>query len=630
MLRGMEMNRNYDFRILVIDDNPDIHKDFIKILTSSHAPSELDILHKSLFDDEKETNQDSFLPQFKIDTATQGQAGFDKIRTAIQQGEPYSLAFVDIRMPPGWDGVETIKHIWDIDKDIQIVICTAFSDYSWEETISVLGHTDNLLILKKPFDHIAVRQLACALTQKWKLAQEARSYTDFLEKSVKKRTEELQHLATHDALTGLPNRILLNDRLQQAISASERTGSSFAVLFFDLDRFKLVNDSLSHAAGDELLCAVSKRLQSVIRSSDTLARLGGDEFVMIVTDLPKLEYVTSIVTAALKSINQPYRIAGHDIALSSSIGIALYPKDGTNADILLRNADSAMYHAKGAGSNRFQFYSEKMNQESLIRLELENDLREAIINEELFLCYQPEFDLKMKKLIAVEAFVRWRHPTKGIILPINFIPLAEETGLIIPIGDWVLKEACKQNKAWQEEGLPPIRIAVNVTTPQLRELNFVEKVKNILKETKLSPEFLELEVSENSIINNQGSIRAITELKNIGVNFAVDDFGTGYSSLNYLRNIPFDRLKIDKSFIHNIKINRSDEVLIHAIISMAKSLNLEVLAEGVENQNQLSFLKDQKCDEIQGFYFSQPLSESEVELLLKDESNIKKVLVDHK
>lgn len=616
---------NANFRILIIDDNPLIHQDFIKILTSNLSEQnaatklELDVLDKALF----ETNENShatkdILPKFQIDTATQGKLGLERIEQAIKEGNPYSLAFVDIRMPPGWDGVETIKHIWGIDKDIQIVICTAYSDYSWEETIGELGQSDNLLILKKPFDQIAVRQLACALTHKWKLTREAKNHMQFLEQSVQKRTEELQYQATHDALTGLPNRILLQDRLQQAILNAERNHTFFAVLFFDLDRFKLINDSLSHAAGDELLCEVAKRLRAKIRAADTFSRLGGDEFVMLIPNLTDPNEIRHFAENILDEFTEPHFIAGHEISLTSSIGIALYPKDGKKKDVLLRNADIAMYHAKELGANQYQFYSEKMNEGNLKQLELEAELRQAIINSELFLCYQPQYDLKDNSLSAVEALVRWRHPTKGILLPVDFIPLAETTGLIVPMGYWILQEACRQNKMWQDAGLKPIRIAVNITTPQLRQLNFVDEIKKILNNTGLLPQYLELELSENTIINNQSMIKTINSLKELGVCFAVDDFGTGYSSLNYLRNLPLDRLKIDRTFVQNIQINRGDEVLIHAIISMAKSLNLEVLAEGVENQNQLNFLRSQACNEIQGFYFSHPLLPNELEELLQE------------
>lgn len=736
------MDQTTELRILVIDDNPTIHEDFIKILTVKRpAAEELTILDQQLFGEKPA--QEIALPNFKIDTATQGQEGVECIKRALKDNKPYALAFVDIRMPPGWDGIETIKHIWEQDSDIQIVICTAYSDYSWEETTEKLGMSDNLIILKKPFDNVAVRQLATALTKKWQLMQDAREHTKFLEKSIRERTDSLQqslsliratlessadgifvvdnqqkivdfnhrfvemwkipssvmetkqetivleyvsdqlkkpdaflstvedlrakagevsfdmvkfkdgriyerysqphklegtvigrvwsfrdvtnrvyletqleYQATHDALTNLPNRALLNDRIQQAIAGSSRNQLMAAVLFIDLDRFKLVNDSLSHSVGDKLLIAVAQRLITVVRKEDTVARLGGDEFVVVAPELNHVKDAIKVAKNLLDSFKKPFNISDREILITASIGVSIYPQDGINIDGLLRSADLAMYFAKESGANQFQFYSKGMNQEALLRFEKEAELRTAIENNEFFLCYQPQIDLVKNKVFAVEALVRWQHPKKGVLLPLDFIPIAEETGLIAPIGEWVLKTACKQNKSWQAQGFTPIRVAVNVTTYQLRQPNFVMSVKNILEETGLKPEFLELEVTENVIVTSFRVIDVIKRLKDMGVQIALDDFGTGNSSLNYLRNIPINRLKIDKSFIQNIDLNRNDEVIIQAIIAMAHSLNLDVLAEGVETKEQLDFLQNRACKDIQGFYFSKPLTPKECEKLL--------------
>ncbi|EKD71995.1 MAG: hypothetical protein ACD_46C00039G0011 [uncultured bacterium] len=746
------MDNNYDFRIIVIDDNPEIHHDFIKILTNATpSTSKLTELNKQLFN---ESSINPFLPQFQIDTATQGQQGVEKIAEAIKQYKPYALAFVDIRMPPGWDGVETIQHIWQLDKDIQVVICTAYSDYTWEDTISKLGQNDNLLILKKPFDQIAIRQLACALTRKWKLMQDARSYTNSLEKNIQERTnslqrslsvtratlessadgilvvdangnitdyndkfismwdiknnkldqmnidlvfhdiqqqlsesnkfiekyielnknleniematletknnhiyeyytqphklndriigrvwsfrditqrakleQELKYQATHDNLTGLPNRILLEDRIKKAILAANENNKFFAILFFDLDRFKLINDSLSHAAGDNLLRVVANQLRTITRPGDTLARMGGDEFVMLVTDIHKTDVIIDIALKGLKVINQPINIDEHNLTIETSIGISIYPMHGKNTNELLRNADAAMYLAKECGANQFQFYTENMNEENIRRSELEAELRQAITNNELILLFQPQIDIKSNQLVGVEALIRWEHPKKGMMLPIDFIPIAEDTGLIISIGEWVLRSACQQNKNWQDEGLHPIRIAVNITSQQLRQLNFVNNVKNILNETNLKPKYLELELNENAIINNCNIIKIISEIKKIGVYLALDDFGTGYSSITYLRNIPLDKLKIDRSFVKNIQSNHSDETIIQAIISMAKSLNVEVFAEGVETEKQLNILKKIECSGIQGFYFSKPLTADEFKKMLEKSFDSNNILV---
>ncbi len=608
------MDKNETFRILIIDDNPSIHNDFIKILATT-APSSLVSLSEDLFGEVIEAPS-PLLPPFQIDTASQGQEGLERIKKGIKEQKPYSLAFVDIRMPPGWDGVETIKQIWKADTDIQIVICTAFSDYSWEETVENLGKKDNLLILKKPFDTVSVRQLACALTKKWQLMQERKEFTASLVSQIEDKTQQLKHQATHDYLTNLPNRVMLLDKIREAIKWSSENNKIFALLFLDLDRFKLINDSLGHAAGDTLLQEIAARTQTALQAQDILARLGGDEFVILLKDIQSTEEVIAKTNQILSLFQTPYNIEGRPLTITTSIGISLYPRDGNSADVLLRNADTSMYQAKEAGANNFKIYTTEMNKKCLEQLDKEMQIRQGLNNNEFFLVYQPQFDLTSEKLIAVEALIRWRHPQKGLILPMDFIPLTEETGLIIAMGEWALKTACKQNKAWQDAGFDPIRVAINVTAQQLKQANIVTVVKNALTESGLDPKYLELELTENIIVSSAEIVRTIKELKKLGVAIAIDDFGTGYSSLSYLKKLPLDRLKIDGSFIQNIQSELDDEVIIRAIIAVAKNLNLEVLAEGVESHNQLEFLKKQKCDEIQGFYFSKPLSIDDMNKLL--------------
>ncbi len=618
------MSERDAFRIIIIDDNVEIHHDFIKTLTTSEV-TPLDQLAKEVFE-EKSVNKKTLLPHFQIDTATQGQEGLQRIREAINSGYPYALAFVDIRMPPGWDGIETIKHIWEVDKNIQVVICTAYSDYSWEETITHLGQNDNLLILKKPFDSITVRQLACALTKKWQLMQENHQHTSRLKKEVEDRTRALQeslslmtYQATHDPLTNLPNRIFLLKKLKQSIERSEKTKQPFAVLFLDLDRFKLVNDSLSHSMGDILLQAVASRLKHAISSEDTLARLGGDEFVIILFNADEKQALIK-TNELLETFHQPFNVSERNIIISASIGICIYPKDGTSEELLLRNADAAMYHAKEVKGNNFQFYSEEMSKQSLAKLEQEIQLRHALANNEFLLCYQPQVDLLSEKIVAAEALLRWQHPQKGLLLPLDFIPLAEETGLIVPISEWVLRKACEQNKAWQDAGLLPIRVAINVTAQQFVHEDLLEIITKILRDTQLKPEYLELELTENAIVSNANVIETIKKLKKLGVTIAIDDFGTGYSSLSYLKKLPLDRLKIDSSFVRHIQSPNDDEVIIRAIIAMAKNLKLEVIAEGVETQDQINFLKKYECGDVQGFYFSKPLTAKELENYLRKAS----------
>lgn len=728
-----------NFKIMIIDDNVSIHQDFIKILKTTTS-SKLDQLSTELFG---ETIESTELPNFEIDVATQGKEGVDKIKQALEHGEHYALAFVDIRMPPGWDGIETIKHIWEVDRDIQIVICTAYSDYSWEETISHLGKSDNLLILKKPFDNVSVRQLACALTTKWHLTQKARNYTACLQQEIADKTlslqeslslvkstlesssdgilvisddgtiidynqnmisllkvpkeiletkqktvflnylkeelmnpddliilnqltnkiddiridtikfkngkvfecysqphklngkdigrvldfrditkrakleEELEYQAKHDALTGLGNRVMLSEHMKLAIQSSDNQDNKFAIFFIDFDRFKLINDSLTHSIGDELLKLATKRLQSTIRSGDILCRLGGDEFVIVLMNIEKRKDIENKIAKIIDMFSKPFELENRQIILTLSLGISVYPEDGATVDILLRNADVAMYQAKTVKGNSFQFYQSEMSHQTLEVLDKEADLRQAIINNEFFLCYQPQINLSNSKLVAFEALIRWKHPTKGVLLPMDFIPLAEEIGLIIPIGEWVLRTACLQNKAWQDAGLPPVRVAVNISAQQFRQHNLIDVINEILDESNLSPEYLELELTENVIISNREVIDIVGRLKKIGVMIAIDDFGTGYSSLSYLQELPMDRLKIDSSFIKHIRTATDDEVIIRAIIAIAKNLNLEVIAEGVENKDQVNFLKKHDCCEVQGYYFSKPLAINEVEDYLK-------------
>lgn len=614
------MTKTDDFRILIIDDNPDIHSDFMKILKSDEPASKLEGLGSVLFGVSK-NDENIILPAFKIDTASQGEEGVNKIRKAYEEGVPFALAFVDVRMPPGMDGVETIKRIWEVDTNIQVVICTAYSDYSWEETITELGSTDNLLILKKPFDSTSVRQLACALTKKWKLMRESRQYTKNLEQKIDRTTEELKHLATHDALTGLPNRVLLRDELMEAVKEYEKNSNGFAIMFIDIDRFKLVNDSLSHSAGDQLLSFVAKNIKECLSEADMVARLGGDEFVVIIKNVVSSNHISKIAKRLLTSIARPNVIGDQTLRVTGSIGISQFPSDSQSIDELISKADVAMYQSKKFGGAQYQLYKHTMNQDNLERLKTETELRIALERGEFFLCYQPIYNSDSKELVSAEALIRWRHPTKNVVLPKDFIPIAEEAGLMLELGEWVLREACRQNAEWQKAGMRKIRVAVNVTSRQLQQTGFASVVASVLAETGLDAQYLELELNERVIVNAVNAKSIIEDLRKLGVNISIDDFGTGNSSLSYIRNVPLDRIKIDQSFVANINSNDSDEVIIKAIIAMAQALHLEVVAEGVESVNQLDFLKGENCNQIQGYYFSAPLLSDEFkEVLAGDEA----------
>lgn len=429
--------------------------------------------------------------------------------------------------------------------------------------------------------------------------------------------QKMTYLAEHDYLTDLPNRLLLTDRITQAISAAKRRDSKLAILFFDIDHFKRVNDTLGHEVGDQLLKVMSKKLQMCIRASDTLSRQGGDEFVVLLPELNDDTVPAEIAQKILSAIKDPINIANHELYITASIGIAVYPDDGDSVDVLTRHADAAMYHAKNSGRNNYQFFTKEMSARVAAQLTMENSLQKAISNNELLLFYQPKVSIKTGKIIGAEALIRWSHPEWGLMMPDRFIKIAEESGLIKGIGHWVLREACTQNKKWQDAGLPEIPIAINVSVVELHHAHFTQEVMKVLLQTGLQPYNLELEVTESVAFQSEATvIHDLNKLKEMGVRLSVDDFGTGYSSLSYLKLLPVNTIKIDKSFIRDIQIDINDAAIVTAIIKMSQSLGLTVIAEGVETQAQLEFLKSHDCDEMQGYLFSRPLPADEFEALL--------------
>lgn len=431
--------------------------------------------------------------------------------------------------------------------------------------------------------------------------------------------EELKYRATHDMLTGLPNRTLLIDRLNQAIASAKRSKLKATVIFVDLDNFKIVNDALGHSIGDSLLKMVAARFTLLLRSSDTLARLGGDEFVIILPDLDDVDAISQFLERILKEIAKPYTIDEHEVNISCSLGFSVYPDHGEDTETLLKNADNAMYQAKESGKNTFKFYTGDMQTHVRQRFEIENDLRKGLVKKEFFLEYQPKLDIKSKKLIGFEALVRWNHPIRGIIPPNDFISVAEDMGLIIPLGRWVLATACRQNKAWQDAGHPPLCVSVNLSTRQCKEKNLFQMVKRILEDTGLAPRYLELELTESLAMSNPKEfITLLSQFKDLGVKTSIDDFGTGYSSLNYLRQFPVNCLKIDQSFIQEMDTKEGDLSIVKAIVSLGHSLNMVVIAEGVETKEQLLKLQEQDCDEIQGYYLSRPISAEKMTEFQKD------------
>lgn len=432
---------------------------------------------------------------------------------------------------------------------------------------------------------------------------------------------QLEYHARHDVLTGLANRALLHERLNQTIAYAARAGHPIWVVFIDLDRFKMVNDSLGHKAGDSALLTIAQRLEQAVRESDTVARLGGDEFVVVLPERMGEHLAGGVIQRVMEAVARPLQVDGHSFVLGCSAGVAVYPTDGADAETLIRNADIAMYRAKETGRNNFQFYTAAMNERLLERLRLETDLRAALAHEELVLHYQPQIDLRSGRVVGAEALLRWNHPTLGMVQPLRFISLAEETGLIVPIGAWVLRQACMQVKAWQDAGLGELRIGVNLSARQFVQRDLAQSVATILAETGLRPACLELELTESLVMSDiDRAIAILSELRALGVLLSLDDFGTGHSSLSYLKRLPIDTLKIDQSFVRDIAHENDDAAIVASIISLAQNLRRGVIAEGVETPEQLSFLCRQGCSQMQGYYFSKPVSAEAFERLLREES----------
>jgi diguanylate cyclase len=527
----------------------------------------------------------------------------------LLRAEEFDLVLSDIRMG-GLSGLELIPRILDTAPDTVVVMI------SGEQTIDSAIHAMRagaFDYVTKPLDFDLVRAAVARALDYQSVRRANRRHQRELEELVRRRTDELNHLTYHDALTGLPNRAQFEDRLAQALPAAGRSGQALAVLVYGLDRLRTINETLGYLNGDEALRAVARRLAGALPAGAVAARWGGNEFAVLLTQVGGTEDVVAATLAVREALNTPLFVGGHELTVSTSAGISMYPDDERDADGLLRKALAALRRAREHGGGDYQFYSAEVNVRALGHLMLESALRRAAENGELVLHYQPQVDVATREVVGLEALVRWRHPEQGMIPPADFIPLAEETGLIIPIGEWVLRRACAQARAWQDEGFAPLPVAVNVSGRQFRRKELPELVARVLDETGLPPSSLRLELTESCVMEDAAfAAGVLRELKAKGVGVSVDDFGTGYSSLSQLRRLPFDELKIDRSFVHAATHDEDDAAVVAAIVLLARTLRLQVVAEGVETEGELELLRSFGCGRAQGYLFSRPLPAEDV------------------
>jgi diguanylate cyclase (GGDEF)-like protein len=604
-------------RVLVADDEAEVRDAYRQILLETDMSSETAVFHnlrerlfsKSMPDPmaKKPSSETTFAPFF----CEGAEAAVAAVRDGLAADDPFAVVFLDMRMPPGPDGVWAAARIRELDPAIEIVLCTAYSDVDPRDFGGMVPPEEKLSYLQKPFHPHEIRQMTISLASKWR------------------SEHRIVKLAYFDALTGLPNREQLRNRLNSTLASAKQHQRMLAVLYLDLDNFKRVNDTLGHAVGDELLSLVAARLRSSLRSDESvddmptsrsshIARLGGDEFIVVLPSIRSADDAAAVAARLIAELQEPMRLALHTLVVTPSIGVALFPGDGVEVDTLLRNADLAMYFAKRKGPGMFAFFDASMNDAALHRFTLEGKLRGALERGEFSLHYQPQFDVRTGGISGMEALLRWTNEELGVVPPTEFIPVAEETGLILSIGEWVLRTACRQTKAWVDEGLPVSRMAVNVSGQQFVLKDFPQLVADIIKETGIEASMLELEITESVVMKDEAwAETALAQLKELGVMLAIDDFGTGYSSFGRLRHFAVDRLKIDRSFMTSLIDCSDDRAIAAAIIAMSRSMRISVTAEGVESFPQLLFLQEHDCHEAQGFLFSRALPAADAQKLLR-------------
>ena len=565
-----------------------------------------------VIDDDEQVRRvllDLFSEAYNCSEASSAEAAL----TVLAQ-ESFDLVLSDINMG-GMSGLELVPHVHSLSPDSVVLMISGQSNIETAIEAMRAGAFDYIM---KPFD---IRHVEAALERALKqslLLAEKRRYKDELENLLQERTAEVDRLAYYDTLTSLPNRTLFEDRLTQAVALAQRANTRVAVLFIALDQLKKVNDTLGHRAGDQLMQQVAGRLRSCVTESDTVARFGGDQFVLMLPEIERTKDALDVIGSIQEALNPSFRLDRQELFATASVGISFYPDDGKETSSLVKNAGAALYRAKKSGGNEYRFYTADMHARASKRFELETSLRHAIDNHEFLLHYQPRVAIDSLQIVGLEALVRWQHPQLGLVSPGEFIPLAEETGLILPIGEWVLREACRQNREWQNKGFARMRVGVNISARQFQQQHLAETVMQILEESELGPEYLELELTESSIMSNaEATIVVLNKLQTKGIAISVDDFGTGFSSLSYLKRLPIDSLKVDQSFVRDLATDPDDAALVMAIVNLAHTLRLRVVAEGVETPEQLRFLRLLRCDEIQGYLISKPLPVEGIERLLR-------------